>query len=460
MSLSAPTIDFDAVCGEKVDRICCNPYVPHVPTDKQIAFLMDLRTEVLFGGSAGGGKSDALLMAALMYVDVPGYSALLLRRTFTDLSLPGALMDRCADWLRNTDAKWDDKGHTWRFPSGATITFGYLEGAKDHERYQGAHFQFVGFDELTQFLQPQYSYLHSRLRRLEGSTVPIRMRGASNPGGVGHTWVRLHFITSDDPTRRYLPAGLDDNPYLDQDAYRQQLDRLDPVTRAQLRDGDWNVTRATGMFRRASFKLVATAPTSGSWVRFWDLASTAPEAGKNPDRTAGVLMGIYDQQLWIADMAVLQAGPGGVQALVKRTAKADVLLRPSVQCRMEQEPGSAGKTVIYHYGRRVLGGYDFRGVRSSGNKVVRAQPFAADVFNGFVSVVEAPWVPSFFEELEIFDEGEHDDQVDACSGAYCCLRQRWDLVREEIGITLPEHADGWEMGRASVEEAHSVRGWD
>ncbi len=189
-----------------------NPWIPHDPTPKQAEFLLMPDLEVLFGGSAGGGKSEALLMAALQYVDVPGYAAILFRRTYTDLALPGALMDRAHEWLQGTAAKWSEKNKTWTFPSGATLSFGYLENENDKYRYQSAEFQFIGFDELTQFTETQYLYLFSRLRRLEGSKIPLRMRAASNPGGVGHEWVKQRFIVGDKP---FVPASLDDNPYID-----------------------------------------------------------------------------------------------------------------------------------------------------------------------------------------------------------------------------------------------------
>ncbi len=83
--------------------------------------------EAFYGGAGGGGKSEALLMGALQYVDTPGYAALLLRRTFADLALPGALMSRAQEWLSGTQAHWRDEGKTWHFPSGATLTFGYME---------------------------------------------------------------------------------------------------------------------------------------------------------------------------------------------------------------------------------------------------------------------------------------------------------------------------------------------
>lgn len=213
-------------------------WVPHEPQPKQAEFLALSCREALYGGAAGGGKSDALLMAALQYVDVPGYAAILFRRTLTDLSLPDALMSRADEWLSGTAAKWSTQERTWTFPSGATLTFGYLDEERDRYRYQSAAFQYVGFDELTQFPRPWYLYLLSRLRRLSGSNLPVRMRAATNPGGIGHKWVRERFI--DKPEERvFIPAKLQDNRYIDRAEYLEFLGELDSVTRAQLRDGDW-----------------------------------------------------------------------------------------------------------------------------------------------------------------------------------------------------------------------------
>ena len=177
-------------------------YSPHSPTQKQslalIAhrFLDETPKQVFYGGAAGGGKSDWLLMGALEYVEVPGYAALLLRRTFQDLALPGAIMARSQEWLRGTDAHWNEQRHKWSFPAGSSLTFGYVARDADVYQYQSAEFQFIGFDELTQFTEFQYRYLLSRCRRPEGSTlgdVPLRVYAASNPGGVGHMWVKRWF---------------------------------------------------------------------------------------------------------------------------------------------------------------------------------------------------------------------------------------------------------------------------
>jgi hypothetical protein len=97
---------------QAAERIRRNKYIPHFPTEKQLAFLALDCKEAMYGGAGGGGKSDALLMGALMYVDVPGYAALILRKTYKDLSLPDAIMSRADMWLRGTDAHWSEEKKT------------------------------------------------------------------------------------------------------------------------------------------------------------------------------------------------------------------------------------------------------------------------------------------------------------------------------------------------------------
>jgi hypothetical protein len=266
----AVAVEAEQSAGYKtVPRAGGSFYVPQKPTPRQQLFLnLENEKEVFYGGAAGGGKSSALLMDALKYTHVPGYSALLLRRTYADLSKQGALMDRAKEWLTPFKAdgvEWNEQRKMWTFPSGARLAFGYLETENDKFQYQGAEYQYIGFDELSQFTKTQYTYLFSRLRRLKNSDVPIRMRSGSNPGGVGSKWVNERFIpeafTPEDAvdekvwtkvdndeetgtpiTRFFVPARLDDNPHLDQEEYELSLRELDPVTRAQLRRGDWQIT--------------------------------------------------------------------------------------------------------------------------------------------------------------------------------------------------------------------------
>jgi len=390
-------------------------YITHKPTAKQAAFLLLPQIEAFYGGAGGGGKSDALLMAALQYVDVPGYAALLLRRTYTNLSLPGALMDRAEEWLTGSDARWDNETHTWRFPSGATLTFGYLENEKDKYRYQSAEFQFVGFDEVAEFMLTQYLFLFSRLRRLAGVTVPLRMRSASNPIGQGVGWVKQRFLVEGQAAGRpFIPAQLEDNPHVDQAAYDQSLARLDPVTRARIRYGDWTLSDAGRMFKREWFPIVEQAPFVLKKVRFWDLAATLPKPGQDPDWTCGALLGEAEGRYWLLDMRRARTTPGGVEALVRQTAQLD---GREVSIYIEQEGGASGKSLIDHYQREVLIGFACDGAPASGDKVVRANPLASAAQAGNVLLLQGTWISAFLDEIELFPDGQHDDQVDAVSGA-------------------------------------------
>lgn len=192
-------------------------------------------------------------MASLKYVHVPNYSALILRRTYADLSLPNAIMDRAQTWLRNTSAQWRAVDKQWVFPSGARITFGYINVEKDRFRYSSAEFNFIGFDELTQFPERWYTWMFSRLRGPADpkdplSKVPLRMRAATNPGNIGHEWVRARFGIPDqidfahiyrNEDRCFIPSRLEDNPFLDSLAYDKALAELGPAEREQLRHGRW-----------------------------------------------------------------------------------------------------------------------------------------------------------------------------------------------------------------------------
>lgn len=225
-------------------------YITHKPWPKQLDFLTLTQREAFYGGAAGGGKSDALLMGALQHVDVPGYSALILRRTYADLWKQGALIPRSHQWLASTAARWKGDLHKWEFPSGAVIEFGYLERDEHLAKYDSSEYQYIAFDEVTQFTKNQYTYMFSRNRRVEGqnATVPLRMRSASNPGGVGHEWVKERFVdaATRDPKRVFIPALMHDNPAINAAEYSCDLEELEPVRRAQLRDGDWDIRPESG----------------------------------------------------------------------------------------------------------------------------------------------------------------------------------------------------------------------
>lgn len=396
-----------------------NPFIPIAPTEPQAYFLTAPVQEIMYGGAGGGGKSVALLAAALQYVDEPRYAALLLRRRLSDLYLPDALIPLSHLWLSGSKARWNGQQHQWTFPSGATVTFGYLEHENDKYRYKGAAFNFVGYDELTQFSETQYRFLFSRLRRDEDSSVPQRMRSATNPGDVGHEWVRNRFIDTDADNRLFIPASLSDNPYLDIESYRQSLAELDPVTRAQVEHGDWDVRPEGNLFKRAWFKRIVDAPPPlKRIVRSWDLAATEVSAGNDPDWTVGCKAGIDDEgDTYLIDVRRSRSTPSDVQKLVLQTAAID---GTGVFIRFEQEPGSSGKALLHHY-LKLLNGYAAKGVPSTGDKVTRANPFSSACERGAVVLVRGAWNLPFLDELCSFPQAGHDDQVDAATSAFAEL---------------------------------------
>ncbi len=400
----------------KAARPRLTKYIPHKPTPKQAAFLLLSCPEAFYGGAAGGGKSDALLMAALQYVDVAGYAAILFRRTYSDLALPGALMDRATQWLADTDAHWLDKTKTWEFPSGATVSFGYLEHENDKFRYQGAEFQFCAFDELTQFSETQYQYLFSRLRRLAGVNIPLRMRAGSNPGGIGHDWVKTRFLISGrEAGRVFIPAKLGDNPYLDRPAYLESLAKLDPVTRAQLERGDWDVRQEGALAKREWFGIVDAAPAEAQRIRAWDFAATERStASSDPDYTVGTRLAMADGMYYVENVIRQRVGPGAVEALLRQTAQMD---GPEVSIILEQEPGSSGK-LFSSAMIRVLAGYNVRAEPATGDKTTRAMPFIAQAAAGNVRLVSGPWVGNWLDEVGAFPMGSHDDQMDSVTLAF------------------------------------------
>lgn len=449
------------------------PYSPHTPSAKQRAFLELDAEEALYGGAAGGGKSDALIEAALQYVDVPGYSAALFRRTKEDLNKPGAILDRARGWFAGTAAHWEDTTHGFRFPSysslpGAIIHFGYGQAKKDIEvRYQGAEFQYIGIDELGQWQLDSYRYLFSRLRRLTEMGVPLRMRGSANPGGVGGPWVKERFIDSgrhigigisvkeyvalrragqalpfppyfeSPPSAEavavarilnrkpqgafFVPAYAEDNPGLDKPEYLLQLARLDPTTRAQLENGDWWVVAGGKFFKPEWFQYVDVAPPGLVQRRYWDLAGTKKAEGKDPDWSAGVKGGVErlptgGQRLVLVHAVRDQEDPGGVEALVLATAETD---GKEVSIVIEEEPGSAGKNNTHNYATKVLFGWDVEGHRKTGPKSEYWKPLSAAARNGALILVRGPWNAEFVQELCLLtddDSHPHDDQADAAAG--------------------------------------------
>jgi hypothetical protein len=212
------------------------------------------------------GKSYALLADPMRYFDNPNFSGLLVRKTndeLRELKMKSQLLYKKAF----PGAVWREKDSTWKFPSGAQLWMSYLDRDDDVSRYQGLAFTWIGFDELTHWSSSYvWDYLFSRLRSEDPSLRPhLSMRATTNPGGIGHQWVKKLFVDPAIPgdsfplldsngepivnkktnkalTRRFIPARLSDNPYLDEGGeYEAGLSALPEAQRKKLLEGSWDV---------------------------------------------------------------------------------------------------------------------------------------------------------------------------------------------------------------------------
>lgn len=466
-----------------------NEFIPHWPTPPQARFLglhllpeyrldEDDVFEALYGGAAGGGKSDALLMAAAQYTSYPEFACAMFRRTYKDLAKAGALMDRAIEWW-GKKAHWNGSDKVFTFPSGARVEMAYMSKPLDHLDHQGAEYHATFWDELTQHpTDAQYEYVGvSRVRRKAGCKIPLRSMSASNPGGPGHTWVKTRFVGGRDittgaeiaPRHPYVRALIQDNPHLDQRAYIRGLERLHPTLREQLLRGDWDARDPGDYFRVEWFgplldpELDAWAQRDKVSVRWWDLAASEKESAC---RTASVKMARHRSGVRAIEHAIaFRLTPGSRDDRIVQVAKADGY---GTTVGIEIEPGSGGQAQfdalekrLKHLGFRVAGKRPRAEVSKAEGKYLtsqptsekgkqgRADPVASCLERGYqrrgecpdtggewwgldefrtppeqrdgLRLFAGPWTQPYLDEVEGFPEAELCDLVDATSGAWAYL---------------------------------------
>lgn len=431
----------------------------------QESFLASSADIVIYGGSAGGGKSYALLLEPLRHLTtVPGFGAVIFRRTTPQIRNEGGLWDTSETIYGPIGLKPKESVLEWEHAStGNTVKFAHLEHEKNVLDWQGSQVPLLCFDELTHFEAKQFWYMLSRNR----STCGVRpyVRATTNPDAdswvasliawwvdqdpasptygqaiqdrAGRirwfvrsngelTWadtpgeLRERFPGSEPKSLTFIPSSLDDNPALTSKdpGYRANLLALDPVEQARLLHGNWKVRASAGaMFQRSWFTVINDAPPLKRVIRAWDFAATRPTPEyPDPDWTVGLKVGTtHAGRIVILDLVKAQENPGEIELLFTTTARAD---GTTVVQRIPQDPGEAGKTLAQQRVRLPGNGITVRSERVTGDKTVRAGPASARAYAGLIDVVRAPWNDWLFTQLEAFpDPNAHDDAVDTLSDA-------------------------------------------
>ena len=425
-----------------------------------------------------------LLLETLRHSHIKDFGAVIFRRTTPQITNKGGLWDESQKLYPLIGAVPKESTREWTYPSGAGVKFSHLEYDKDALGFQGAQIPFIGFDEVTHFTEFQFWYLFSRNRSVCG--VKPYMRATCNPdpdsfvakliawwidqstgfaiperSGVLRWFVRENdeviwadtrqeLIDSDphkgDPLLGRRPTSLtfiastvyDNKILLAKDpSYLAKLMALPNVEQQRLLGGNWKIKPAAGtMFRKEWFEIVDAAPAGLTRVRYWDRAGTAPPApgqalptgAKDPDWTVGEEQGVSPKNVfYIMDVVRFRGTPLTVESAIQNTASRD-----GVECHigLEQDPGQAGKMEAgYHV--RQLAGYKVEAVPVHKDKVQRASPFSAQCQAGNVKLVRGAWNEAFLNELENFPDGEHDDQVDASSGAFTMLTK----IKKRVNVS-------------------------
>lgn len=430
--------------------------------------------ELLYGGEAGGGKSDYLLAGALRWVKAKGFRGIIFRRVTGELE---DLIERTHEIYPQFGGQWSGQKGRWTFfdqETGERISRIYLkhmEKERDALTHKGQAYNYCGFDELTTFTKPQYTYLSSRMRSAQG--IPIRLRATTNPEP---NWVRdrfgawvdkrpqydgLHFESGEvawvvtDPegydhlfkapppqwvlqkykskgalTRTFIAGPRKENVALmekDPD-YELRFQILDPIQRARVEFGDWAAEYRPGLlFQRQWFPLVQAVPNYALRIRFWDLAATEEkiDGRKNrvvndPDWSVGTLLTWPGPGLpwYVEDVQRFRAKPGEVYARMQQTAQLDALRGPHYSVGWELRAGSEGEAEGL---MQRLAPYTPFCIRPSGNKIVRAGPVSAQAMAHNIMVLMGLWNSEWFDELEAFPTGLHDDRIDSLSGAFLAM---------------------------------------
>lgn len=443
-----------------------------IPQFRQYLFQISPADITIYGGAAGGGKTYALVMDPLRYRANAQFGAVIFRNTFPQIEQEGGLWDTSEEIYPWAGAKSNMSRYWWTFESGMRVRFGYLARDSDKLYYQGAQIPMIGYDQLEQIGESAFFYMLSRNRSMSG--IPGYIKATCNPDADSWLARFLAWWIADDGYARldrsgkirffirhneglvwssdldrlrdldplaepksvtFIPSTVYDNRILlDSDpGYVANLKALLPVDRERLlghptRGGNWKIKAGAGdIFNRDWFELVTLAqvPRGGDAVLFWDFASTEKQTqSDDPDWTAAVLMVKVNDRFYWTETIAFREGPGETMRRFRnrsrQIAAEQVRLGRRFYLRWEIEPGSAAK----RENEQLMAEFpdlDAEGIRSTGDKLVRARPLAQAAYIRLVSMVAGDWTEGTLIHLHNQPHLKHDDIMDAGGGAYNVL---------------------------------------
>lgn len=424
----------------------------------------------IYGGSAGSGKSYGLLIEPLKHINVKGFGGVVFRRTYPEIKNKGGLWDESQEIYPLYNAQPRETALDWTFPSGCTIKFAHIQYDKEVKDWQGAQIPFIGWDQLEHFTAKQFWYLFSRNRSVCGVKPYIRATANpvpedDEPGGWLHKliqwWIdpvsglpiqeragvirwlirineelvwadsfdelKSQYPESEPKSFTFIPAKLTDNQILlrKDPGYLANLMALPLVDRERLLGGNWNIKLAAGkVFNRSWFEIVDAVPAGGKIVRAWDLAASEKKLGTDdPDYTASNKMKSLNGIYYILDATADRLGPTDADNSMKNFASQD-----GIECvvRWEEEGGASGKRDSAHL-VKWLAGYDCKGLRPEGDKIVRAKPLAAQAEAGNVKLLRGSWNERWLNHVHGQPDLAHDDEMDAAAIAFNHLARSREL---------------------------------
>lgn len=460
-------------------------------------FLSSPADICIIGGARGGGKTYGLQLESGRWLHRAGFYGVMLRNTLVQIKKPGGMWDEGFSFYSSLGGHPNKSEYSWRFPSGAKLTYGHLETNAAVESWRGAQVAFIGIDQLELIRAYAFWSLLGSGRSMTG--IKPYVRASCNPdpdcflylngdeNGLISWWINREtgypipersgkvrwFVRDGDRMvwgdRRdqlqaqhpglqplsvsFVPSTVYDNQVLlERDpTYLARLQALPLVERMRMLGGNWKIKAAAGTtISGAWFRLMSVWPDRFvRVVRCWDLAGSVPtEEYPDPDWTAGVLMGMtHDRKYWILEVIRCRRSTGEVEQFIKSTALRD---GRQVEIFIEQEGGSAGigwpDSIIRNHLAPL--GFNAQRKKPEGSKLSRARILGGMAENGCLylpdnNIIPAPWLPAFLAECEAFTDGTqsgHDDMVDAASSAAILLSMSEGLY-EPFEVTPPDYGE-------------------